>query len=186
MGLTFEDNLKTGRVSEKYIGRWIRDRGNSILPIYETEYHTGKGPQFFAPIGEYVAPDMLVFTRAWGVLWCEAKHKSVFSWHRKTQRWTTGIDLRHYEDYQHVARITKLPVWLLFLHQNSTPNPRDINCGCPKKCPTGLFGQELGFLVEHENHRSMNHGRSGMVYWAETSLRFLDSVAEVKAIPRSK
>lgn len=179
----FERQLKIGRLAETDIVRWLRSRGNSIITCYEIEHNTGKGPQFFAPTRAYVAPDILLFRGGGRVLWCEAKHKSTFTYHGKTGRWTTGIDLRHYVDYQLIAHSTGVPVWLLFFHLNSQPTHKDMLWGCPAACPTGLYGGDINFLSDHESHRSDRHGRSGMVYWAEFMLKRL---ASVDAVRRSK
>jgi hypothetical protein len=158
------------------------------MPVYEIEKSCGKGPQLFSRHGNLVAPDMLVFTSN-GQLFIEAKHKSVFAWNRTRKQWVTGIDLHHYNDYLHVARRTKLPVWLMFLHKESQPDPRDIQHGCPPLCPTGLFGGEIFELATKENHRSIEfdpsragfkgHGRTGMVYWAHRDLRMLATLDDV-------
>lgn len=180
--MRFEQSLKRGRIAESRIATWLLRRGAHVLPAYEIEIPRFKGPQFYSSTGSYASPDLLVFA-ADGMLWVEAKHKSVFSWHRLTQRWTTGIDLHHYEQYQEVARLSGLPVWLLFLHSDSAPHVRDLEAGCPPECPTGLFGNELSILVRRENHRAQplingsGHGRTGMVYWARDSLRLLAKTA---------
>ena len=94
----------------------------------------------------------------------EAKHKTVFSWHRKTSRWVTGIDMHQYSQYQQVAKVHPIPLWLLFLHQQSVSDG-------PGPCPTGLYGQRIDLLKGCENHRHENWGKSGMVYWGESSLK---------------
>ena len=184
----FNENLKFGRVAEGLIAKWLMARGSSIMPAYEIEKHSGKGPQLFHAEHQLVAPDLLVFNHA-GVQWIESKHKSVFTWHRVTGKWTTGIDLRHYTDYLMVSKQTKLPVWLLFFHRNSKPDIRDLKQGSPHECPTGLFGGELFSLVAAENHRSpafdarrtgmIGHGKSGMVYWAVDELKLIATRDEV-------
>lgn len=176
----FEEALKFGRLAETDIVRWLRRKGNSIITCYEIQHDTGKGPRFFAPTTAYVAPDILVFSGSGKVLWCEAKHKTVFSWYRKGRRWVTGIDRRHYRDYQNVASITGLPVWLLFLHVSGAPSAVDIGY-CPVECPTGLYGGNLDFLTQNESHQSDRHGTSGMVYWDEKVLTLLASVEEVNS-----
>jgi hypothetical protein len=186
--MSFKRQLTIGSVGESLIARWLMARGHAVLPVYEIETSSGKGPQLFSGSGGLVAPDMLVFT-ANGQMFIEAKHKSVFTWHRNTQQWTTGIDLQHYRDYLLVAKQTRLSVWLMFLHKSSVPDERDVKHGCPEKCPTGLYGGELFDLVTKENHRSKEldlyrdgfkgHGKSGMVYWAIGSLRLLASLDEV-------
>lgn len=167
----FENTLAFGQMGESAISKWLQARGHAVFPAYQVEHHTGKGPQLFCDAGDLVLPDLLAF-RQGKVHWFEAKRKTCFTWHRITGRWVTGIDLRHYREYQEVAERTMLPVWLLFLHPASQPSDNDRQHGCPAECPTGLFGNDLSVLVNCENHTSDRHGRGGMVYWAhETLLR---------------
>lgn len=183
----FRQQLAFGKIAESQIASWLRSRGNTVLPVYEVEMDTGKGPQLFLPDEELIAPDLFVFKfsyddgqEAW---WTEAKHKSVFSWHRITGRWTTGVDLRHYHDYLRVDELTPWPVWLLFLHSKDRCDRRNE----PWPCPTGLFGRPLEYLREHENHRSQPRnngtgwGRTGMVYWAYDDLMLLATLDDVCA-----
>ena len=182
MSQQFNRQLAFGQIAETQIAKWIISRGNLVLPIYDVEINSGKGPRLFGGVdGELVAPDLLIMS-AMGVYWIEAKHKTVFTWHRLTERWTTGIDIRHYEHYQQVEAETPWPVWLLFLHASSTPDSRDIRYGCPERCPTGLFGAPLSRLTECENHRHSNWGTSGMVYWAHADLTLLATLDEIRAV----
>lgn len=192
MSAVFKESLKHGKVAESKIATWLRSRGGTVLPVYEIEHSRGKGPQVFTPAKELVAPDMLLFNLsrdADKIMFIEAKHKSVFTWHRVSKQWTTGIDLRHYFDYLEVQQQTRIPVWVLFLHRDDVPDVKDLKFQCPKNCPVGLFGNSMNYLFRHENHRApyfdpnrngMNgHGTSGMVYWAEKKLRLLASLDEV-------
>jgi hypothetical protein len=182
--MTFAENLRIGRAAESLIANWLMARGNAIIPAYEIEKSHGKGPQFFTHGSRHAAPDVMAFTSR-GIMWIEAKRKSVFTWHRITGRWTTGIDLSHYQDYIHVSRISQLPVWLLFLHLDDMPSSSDAALGCPQRSPVGLFGGSLDVLVKAENHRSpplrgnSGHGTSGMVYWAHESLQLIATRDEV-------
>lgn len=170
MNQAFDQNLAHGQLGESIIARWCIARGNSVLPVYEKEIDTGKGPRFFTSEGQVVAPDMFLMP---AMKWVEAKHKTVCSWYRKGGYWCTGIDLHHYSGYQQVQTISRQPVWLLFLHRSYMPDPRDIQHGCPPRCPVGLYGGSLAHLVRHESHRHENWGRYGMVYWdIETLTRF--------------
>jgi hypothetical protein len=174
----FNETLARGQLGESLIANWCKARGNSVLPVYEKEIDTGKGPRFFTPEGQLVAPDMFVMP---SMHWIEAKHKSVFTWHRISRKWVTGIDRNHYADYCRVLEISRRPVWLLFLHRSSQPDARDLQHGCPSKCPTGLFGGNLKTLMRNINHEHANHGRHGMVYWASETLKFLAPVEELLA-----
>ena len=163
---TFKRQLAKGKVGESSISQWLRGRGFNVLPIYEIEMDQGKGPALFsADGGEIIAPDILAF-KGDKFIWVEAKHKTAFSWHRNTNRFVTGIDLRHYMEYQKINMLVNFPVWLMFLHQGGQAKDSVLS-------PSGLFGNNINFLVKHENHRSGNWGKSGMVYWAVKSLRKL-------------
>lgn len=181
----FSENLAFGQVGESAIARWCKSRGHCVLPVYEKEIDSGKGPRLFAPSGQIVAPDMMVIPQFGDVVWIEAKHKTVFSWHRISRRWVTGIDLHHYQQYQEVEHRSARRVWMFFLHRSDTPAEIDISHGCPPQCPVGLFVQSLRRLMLSENHRSQRHGRSGMVYWAVESLKLQATLDEVESLTRT-
>lgn len=171
--MAFSDFLAVGQIGEGEIARWLRRKGWMVLPVYEKEIDTGKGPRLFIPDGELIAPDLLTF-RPGKTLWVEAKSKTGFAWYRKGQTWTTGIDLRHYEHYQEVAQQTPWDVWLLFLQRGGPTKD------CPyKESPSGLYGNNLKHLVANEDHRSDRWGRWGMVYWSIKDLQLLCPLHEV-------
>lgn len=177
----FAKQLEFGKVGESKIAMYLRARDNTVLPVYEKVDDDKIGPRLFTPDYTLIAPDMLVW-RGIGLLWIEAKHKKVFTWHRLTKRWVTGIDLRHYKDYLTLAHSNeKWPVWLLFLHEVSKPDERDKPY-CPEECPTGLYGGNLLSLEKQENHQHSNWGPSGMVYWAEETLIKLATLQEFENI----
>jgi len=160
---TFEQKLAFGKAGENLIANWLKRRGYSVLPVYEKEIGEGKGPQVFTASGDFIAPDLLVFGRdSARVWWIEAKHKSAFTWHRVTSRWVTGIDLKHYQNYLTVQKLSPWPVWLLFLQRDG--QAKDTPPG--RVGPTGLYGGSLTHLQDCENHRHGNWGNGGMVYWA--------------------
>lgn len=180
----FNRSLKFGQIGEGYIAQWlIQARGFHILPVYEKELETGKGPTLFTCGGTLIAPDLFAYKRidpyrGWKherVLWIEAKTKSAFSWHRTTRRWTTGIDQRHYQNYLQINSQSLWPVWLLFLHLDG--RAKDTPPGLVS--PQGLFGETLSYLSRHINHTSPNWGSSGMVYWAHEELLHIATLEEV-------
>ena len=174
----FNDNLSFGKLGEGLIASWLRSRGQYVLPAYEIEMQEGKGPRLFAPDREYITPDLLVFNSD-GVRWIEAKHKSVFTWHRISNRWTTGIDRNHYQEYIALAEDWPWEIWLLFLHEKDEPAPRDKPYPSGL-CPVGLFGNNLLVLKETVNHEHAGWGRHGIVYWAEDKLIKLASIEKIK------
>ena len=172
--MNFSESLDFGVAGESHIARWLRNRGWAVLPAYEKILDDHKGPRVYLPQGRLIAPDLLAF-KADGALWVEAKHKTAFTWHRLTQQWVTGIDLRHYEDYCRIEDETPWPVWLLFLHEGGQAKDS------PPDSPEGLFGGRLAYLRRHEHHRHSNWGSSGMVYWALGSLKRIAGRADVRA-----
>lgn len=171
----FHKQLNVGKIGESHIARWFQRRGYAVLPVYEKEQGDYKGPVLFtADKSQKVAPDMLVFTKN-KTLWIEAKHKSAFTWHRITNRWVTGIDNHHFNDYLAIAEISEIPVWLLFLHQSG--EAKDTPHGM--KSPTGLFGGDIQELKANFNHKHDNWGKHGMIYWAHDVLKKIASLDDV-------
>lgn len=168
----FSANLEFGAVGESAIARWLRLRGHSVLPAYEKTIETGKGPRIFTPDELLIAPDLFVF-KTEGACWVEAKHKTAFSWHRKTQRWVTGIDRRHYRHYLRVDEETPWRVWLMFYHEGGQAKDS------PENSPAGLFCNSIRYLSRHVNHESDNWERSGMVYWAVEQLKQLATIEQL-------
>lgn len=165
----FADNLRQGQIGESYIARWLRRKGFHVLPAYEKEIDTGKGPRLFMADGgdnaQLIAPDFFVMGKQ-KFMWVEAKHKTVFSWYGIGGYFVTGIDQRHFTDYCRVADSTDIPVWILFLHTSDQTWPNDVTkWGAPKQCPVGLFGAEITKLRNNYSHKSDRHGASGMIYW---------------------
>jgi len=172
VAVAFSQSLKVGQMGESLIASWLRSRGWHVLPVYETEINTGKGPRLFAAMCELIVPDMFVFN-GMRARWVEAKHKTAFTWYRKKQVWQTGIDLHHFEHYQQVADLSAWPVWLMFLHRGGQAKDS------PPNSPSGLFAGEIGRLSECYDHIDINVGRTGMIYWNHDVLRCLASLDEV-------
>src|SRR5690606_24110330 len=88
MTTAFARSLSVGQLGESQIAQWLNRRGWAVLPVYDVEMNTGKGPRLFAPDDKLIALDMFAFhpsKRA--ALWIEAKHKTVFTWHRISRKW---------------------------------------------------------------------------------------------------
>lgn len=187
---SFNDYLAFGRIAEGAIVQWlVRAQNYSILPAYEIEIPSGKGPRLLTQSCELVSPDLyaikvdkqLVLVRRW----IEAKHKERFTWHRISQNWQTGIDLRNYEDYSKVKEATQTNVYILFLHRSTCPSQSDVANGSPVECPVGLFCGELDYLRKHEHHRDSyaKYGRTyPMVYWNHQDLKQIATLDEVNAV----
>ena len=188
---SFNDQFAYGRVAESQIAQWlVQAQGWIILPAYEIEIPSGKGPRLFTPLNQLIVPDILAMKykgKRFLLKWHESKHKTRFTWHYKSKNWQTGIDVRHYLDYIQVQKQT-FEVYVLFLHSCAVPSKYDLEHGSPAACPTGLFGRPLSYLMSHEHHRdSYNDGRrdNPMVYWNESDLERLATLEEVQTLPTS-
>lgn len=175
----FAEKLERGRLAESKIARWLRLRGWTVIPVYEVEMGAGKGPQVFTPTEELIAADLLVWKDR-KFRFIEAKNKSVFTWHRKTKNWQTGIDLDYYEHYLRVSEHFGLDVWLIFLHDSAVPSASDLSYGCPALCPTGLFGESIHAL-KASGRKDYGWGRAGMIYWNQGALRLICRVEDLKS-----
>ncbi len=182
----FQQQLAFGQMAETAIAKWLIAQGRIILPVYDVEVNTGKGPRVFGARFEAAAPDLLVFRGGGSFTWCEAKHKTRFAWYRLKRRWQTGIDLNHWDHYQKVGQATGFGVYLFFLHDCSTPSASDLQYGCDPECPTGLFGNTLDNLAGSISQTSERHGRHGMVYWAREALNKVASLDEVFAAAEAR
>lgn len=153
--------------------------GYYVLPAYDVKPGRFKGPRLFTPTDELVAPDLFAFRPEIG-LWIEAKHKGAFAWHRKTQTWTTGIDLPLYEHYLRVEAETPWQVWLLFLQEPG--QAKDTPPGMVS--PTGLYGGPLWWLSQSRNisHTHPDGGPRGMIYWNDKKLRKLASLKKMRTL----
>jgi hypothetical protein len=159
----FNERLTLGHVVESKIAKWLIARGCHVLPAYQIIEQKANGPQLFSKAGNFVTPDMFVFSKS-GALWIEAKHKTAFTYHRITGRFVTGIDLNHWRDYLEVKRLTSVECWLMFNHLGGTAKDSPPS-------PSGLFTGEIGELSKCVNHTHANWGKHGMIYWAIHSLK---------------
>ncbi len=183
---TFAANLRVGQMGESLIANWFKSIGYHVLPAYEKEIDTGKGPRFFtASRKQLVAPDMIVIhpgtdIQSVNFFWVEAKNKSAFTYNRNLQRLETGIDTRHFDDYCKVADETYLDVLLLFIQRGggAIDNPGG-------ETPAGLFGGEIKRLRKCVSHQwppaGQQSDKPAMTYWEIGALERYASLEEVYA-----
>ena len=166
----FDKWREVGLAGESLIAKWLMVSGWQILPIYEKIIGDYKGPTLYTIGKRIIAPDLLCFNSKRGVIrWIEAKHKTAFSWYRKSRVWTTGIDSYLFDEYLEIRESIGLPLFLMFLHKGG--HAKDS----PETSPAGLFGGEILELRNCVNHcygedMPNNYGRGGMTYWDKDSL----------------
>lgn len=173
-----------GRLGENVVARYLRARGNSILPIRDIDMgDVWKGPRLTSPEGmELVSTDWLVIGPQGKTCWIEVKTKRRWSWHRATATWNTGIDQHYLDHYLMIALRSSIPVWLVFLHLYDLPSDADLENGAPAQCPMGLFGNDVLRLAKVVHHTHSNWGKGGMVYWAAPGLNQLASREEIETL----
>jgi hypothetical protein len=160
------DHLSHGLEGERIVHRYLISLGLAIQPLHPAP-NSDIGPRLFHGAKNFRTPDVLC-KGSKTAFFAEIKRKRVFSWHRETQSWQTGIDEVCYTDYRAVAELTQIPVWIFFMHESDRPDERDLKQGSPLICPTGLFGGRLDKLVA--DHSSARWGKGGMVYWDYSEL----------------
>lgn len=173
--VSFATQLSTGLIGESHVARWLNRGGWHVLPAYEKELNSGKGPRFYtATRGPLVTPDMLII-RDTDIRWVECKAKNAFAWHRNSEAWTTGIDHHHWEQYLLVRETVPFPLWLFFIQKRGVA--KDTPEGMVS--PSGLFGQEILILKDCVDHEWFWPGGKGMVYWKIDSLKKLAELDNV-------
>ena len=175
----FSTRRERGKGVESTIARYLRSRGNAVLPMFTPDAEAPEGPRLILPEGSGLAtPDLLIFSLDGQRLWVECKSKAAASWHRLSRQWTVSVNRRHWQDYGGVAAYTDIPVWLLFLIQSSEPTEADKIQGCPPECPTGLFGRDLPYLAAHVSHE--HEGHPGTIWWALPDLKAIATLEELR------
>ena len=155
---------RLGQAGEDAIKRWlVEERQCSLLPLCDIDSREGSGgPRYIVPGGTFVSPDFLV-SKDRMFMWVEVKCKSHATWHYVSRTWTTGIDLRYYNEYIRVQEQSQIPLWLIFYHESALSHPRDVRRGATQYCPRGIYGGEILALGKTIHHR---YEPGGMIYWA--------------------
>ena len=159
----FRAQLAAGLKGEDLVKAWLRHDGHLVVSDFGA-MKPYLGPRVYGPSDMIIQPDLLAIKEedTPPKFWVEVKSKSVFSWHRITAKWTTGVDVSKYDQYLEIINQTGWDVLIVFLHFDE----RSARYGdAPWPCPTGLFWQWLDKLETQENHRWGN-----MVYWAHDTL----------------
>ena len=167
--MIFNDSLKFGLGGERIVAEIMRARGWTVVQVggQHGEY---QGPRIELPMGlTLVSPDLIIMKNG-KTFWIEVKRKSVFSFHKNSQKITTGIDLDKWIDYLEADRYGSFPLWLFFLHESDTVRDAPDGIARPK---TGIYFGQARKLKQTELHRHRNFGSHGGVFWDIATLGFL-------------
>lgn len=163
---SFEEQLERGREIEKAVAKWLMNRGQRVLPVYDySGLAEGKAPKFTAAIQSesLVLPDLLA-AKAGKSTWFEVKFKERADFTKITNRLETGISRRLFEQYQRVEVESGCPVWLIFAHKREDELRGDAL-------------QRLAATARFYDGGRM--GRGGMVFFDYRALKFLARFSEV-------
>lgn len=107
------------RIYEIAVGAWLQaERGYFILPSYDySGLANDKAPRLECGRDKLVLPDLLAFHPARQPTWFEVKLKARADLYRKTNTLETGMATRHLQDYRRVKTLTRMQVWVFFVHE---------------------------------------------------------------------
>jgi len=166
MNDAFAKKIEVARQFEKALAAWFQTRfGAYILPTYDySGLQEDKPPKLLAESESLVIPDLLICRRG-KTTWVECKWKSSTALHRNTNTPTTGINLRHWEHYLRVRRVSGCDVVVMFIHIAEQE----------------MRGDTIETLRANEHHRydGGKMGRDGMIFWDWGKLRRWCTLAEV-------
>jgi hypothetical protein len=162
--MTARNYFEFGLFGEREVKEFLRGRGVAVGPAPDTAGAAlYRGPRIAADGAELIAPDLMAWANG-AAAWLEIKRKRRWSYWETGGYPVTGIDLPVYEHYLAIARMSDIPLFLLFvMHGGAMAPGRGPG-------PEGLYGQNILTLAGNKNHEHKNGGPNGMVYWSERSL----------------
>ena len=179
--MNFAQAWQAGKLGESQIANWLRyHHGMHVFPAYEKQTRDYKGPTLFCAEGDSLILPDLPGIKGDHLYWVEAKHKSAFTFYRKTRSWQTGIDVRLYEQYQDVQKRTGIGVYLMFVQGEGRAKD------APSDGPSGLYAGSLSYLMQHEDHRDEFRNGAYMVFWNECALRKIASLEELHSVTKTR
>ena len=168
---TFKENYEYGKVGESLVAKWLRKRGNHIMPVYEKVIEGEfRGPAIFPHVGKpFAAPDMFVFTKT-TAMWVESKRKGLMTFRDVSRTWQVGIKMKDFNNYLNLIKMSPFQVWIFFL---VTGGHDEYN----RLSPGGLYCENLANLLETFDH--YDYEESDMIYWNDEDLRKFDTYESV-------
>jgi len=158
-----------GLQGEILISEWLRANGYGVTPLYQM-VSNNQAPKLLLEHGlELLAPDLYIF-REFESAWVEVKRKKNVSYHRRSERWVTGVNPHNFEQYLSLAKIQEFPVILLFLLEKPTDDGA---------FPASLYGADVRFLERNINHHydGTDHPQN---YWDMATLNVIATIEEVR------
>lgn len=117
VSLSFQDQLAFGEEGEKSIAEMLINRGVSILPLYQFKNHD-QTPFLLTREEKLTMPDLTCWKNG-DAYFVECKRKN--KWVHFNGQMETGLNLKHFKEYEKIKALTNLDVWLFFLHEHDHP-----------------------------------------------------------------
>ena len=141
-------------------------RGYYILPTYDySGLGDGKAPRLLKGKDGLVLPDLMGVKNG-KISWFEIKLKSEATYYRKGGCLETGLNLRHWNDYQRVKAQIGAKIFIVFIHQKED---RVVTLD------TDDFA--AAFSHQYEDNKM---GRGGMVFFDFAKLKFVMTASELE------
>lgn len=122
----FEQRLEFAKQFEKAVAAWLQRRGWLVLPTYDfSGKDDDKAPKLMAQqwSKSLIVPDLLACRGE--THWVEVKYKTHAEWTWMTQRYETGLNLRLWDHYREVWRVSGIKIWIVFVHRDEA----EMRCG---------------------------------------------------------
>lgn len=125
----FNQMLKFGEEGERIAAEKLLSKGVAVSPLYQ--FSPDSPPFLLTDIERVILPDLTCWKNG-ANFFVECKRKKQWvSWNGELE---TGLDLRHFNDYLKVKKITGSSIYIFFIHEDTM------------KQNSGIFYNEIEIL----------------------------------------
>jgi hypothetical protein len=154
----FQKELARSREYEVAFSRWLEcERGFYTLPVFDCSGpHNKTAPALYGDNRRLVAPDIMACKNGtWSFF--EIKLKERADLHRITGDYVTGLPLRNWQHYMEIQRVTRTPVWIVFVHLREQE----------------VLADDITMMSSHHIHHESTMDNGGTVFFRYSDLRRL-------------
>ena len=113
---SFEEKLKFGEEGEQIVASALIARGSAVSPLYQ--FTADCAPFLLTRERKVILPDLTCWSDGENYF-VECKRKN--QWVEWGGVYETGLNQRHFADYERVKAVTGQRVYLFFLHEDARP-----------------------------------------------------------------
>lgn len=149
----FDKQLARGRSGEKILSKLLQEKGWHVIASYNyTGKDEDKAPKMYCLQQGRVIPD-LDTAKDGKRLWVEVKTKYTFAPNPRTKIPQHGIDVRHFNDYKSVEKITGTSIWIAVYEELSG----DVLIAKMSDLERHSSWRENGFYNSHGKYTEMKY-----------------------------